>query len=383
MTHRTFLLAGFLVLTAAAQAQWSHFHGSIERNGRTSVIGPTSPVQQWAVDFGYPVATSPVVGPDGTIYIGPLPDLKNAKPRTYLNAINPNGTFKWRYELPYSDIAGISTPTIDSAGNLYFADATGKLLSLSPSGTLRWQFQGARPNDSHPLAVGNDTVYFQNGSSLINLDSATGFVRWTVDLGADIPGGPTADQSGNIYTVSGTGIRSYAPSGALRWNSGISGSASPPAIGGDGHVYVAGGQLRKLNAATGALVWSVGSSLNGTVAPTLDTAGNVYYCKTWSIVKVNSDGVQMWEHNIEESNFLGYSNSASIVDPAGRLYTCLGWYRRAALSIEKRLICLNSATGGILWFRNLPEIGSPSSPAIGADGTLYVGCTDGKLYAFR
>ena len=51
-------------------------------------------------------------------------------------------------------------------------------------------------------------------------------------------------------------------------------------------------------------------------------------------------------------------------------------------SFDNKLYAINGKTGVKLWeFETGGDV--HSSPAIGPDGTVYVGSQDGKLYAFR
>jgi len=77
---------------------------------------------KWSYDTGDMVRRSPpVVGADGTIYLG-----TNGK-RLY--ALNPDGTLKWRCNLP-----GIvrSSPAIGPDGTLYVGCGDGNLYAIGP-----------------------------------------------------------------------------------------------------------------------------------------------------------------------------------------------------------------------------------------------------------
>jgi outer membrane protein assembly factor BamB len=123
-------------------ASWPQFHAGAASHG--SILEPTEPaaVPAWEfevgpVDFGKP-QSSPVVGPDGTIYIGNL--------NGDIIAVNPDGTENWRATTPFSFI---STPGISEDGSIYvvgtshIADADfpdnrfrSTLITISPDGTV-------------------------------------------------------------------------------------------------------------------------------------------------------------------------------------------------------------------------------------------------------
>ncbi len=77
---------------------------------------------------------SPVVGPDGTIYVG---DFDN-----YLNAISPDGKIKWRYK---TGEWVRSTAVIGKDGTIYFGSSDGYLYALDSNGRLLWK---TKPGES-------------------------------------------------------------------------------------------------------------------------------------------------------------------------------------------------------------------------------------------
>jgi outer membrane protein assembly factor BamB len=156
---------------------------------------------RWTYSLGSPAAesweNSPSVGSDGTIYVA----TRGSSPKVF--AINPsNGsstTAKWSvsisskaygapaideaagyiyvateagiFRLAISNGAGnsspwystsrpvVTSPIVDAAGNVYFAEKRGALYSVSPSATLRWKIDGLGL-DGGGLAIGsNNRLY--------------------------------------------------------------------------------------------------------------------------------------------------------------------------------------------------------------------------------
>lgn len=378
----------FLLLFTASSlssAQWSAFHGGPQRSGRTTLLGPTTPTLRWTVDLGGPVVTSPVVASDGTIYVGTTWDNTDLKPQTSLSAINPNGTIKWQYKLPFFDAQSTSSPCLDAQGNIYFGHASGALISLNPQGQVRWKRQGALPVNAHPVAFGTDKLYAYIDNNLVSIDPANGLNRWTYPIGHNYPGGPAVGTDGTIYAVTENGVKAIHVDGTLKWQAVIGGGIAPVAVSPNGDVIVGGNFLAALDPNTGdyRFIQGGGGTVNSDVTPTVDATGNFYAMQSWSVVKYSSVGNLMWERRLETGPYLGDCHSSFALDGANRLYVAPGWYKRAAIDIEKNILCINANTGQVLWLFPMPDICSPSSPAITPDGTLVVGCTNGKLYAIR
>ena len=79
-------------------------------------------------------------------------------------------------------------------------------------------------------------------------------------------------------------------------------------------------------------------------------------------------GTLLWEFETEDSVF-----SSPAIGSDGTVYVGSG---------DKKLYAINGKTGAKLWeFETGDDVSS--SPAIGSDGTVYVGSSDKKLYAIK
>lgn len=92
--------------------RWSQFQGNNRKQGfigvRTSVA--RSPLLKWQLEIGRVYGSSPVQGPDDTIYIG----LNDGD----LVAINPDGTEQWRRSF-FPDSACLSAPAVADDGSIF------------------------------------------------------------------------------------------------------------------------------------------------------------------------------------------------------------------------------------------------------------------------
>ena len=109
-------------------ASWSQFRADSAGQGSRFVITLDSLKPAWSLDVGHVVFSSPVIGSDGTIYVGNL--------EGELIAVNPDGTEKWRFD---SGVPVLASPAVADDGFIYllgtalFAEAT------PPDHTLRCQ----------------------------------------------------------------------------------------------------------------------------------------------------------------------------------------------------------------------------------------------------
>jgi predicted small lipoprotein YifL len=83
-------------------------------------------------------------------------------------------------------------------------------------------------------------------------------------------------------------------------------------------------------------------------------------------------GVKLWEF---ETGFLGEVASSPAIGSDGTVYV-------GSMDPDNKLYAINGKSGVKLWeFKTGGSV--VSSPAIGSDGTLYVGSVDYKLYAIK
>jgi len=87
-----------------ARTPWPMFRHDLYHTGRSPYAGPETNDVKWEFQTGAQISSSPVIGIDGTIYVG--------SQDTYLYAINPDGTLKWKFKTGaevYILVHGINT----------------------------------------------------------------------------------------------------------------------------------------------------------------------------------------------------------------------------------------------------------------------------------
>ena len=164
-------------------------------------------------------------------------------------------------------------------------------------------------------------------------------LKWSFDTGTFAESSPAVGVDGTIYL--GTGrfepkLYAINPDGTPKWPSPVAGGASSPAIAADGTIYVA------------------------------DIFGTLY--------AANRDGTLKWSFSVtSRESFLFRDVSTSLAIGAdGTIY--LGYDQVYAIS----------PVGTLKWSFPIPGgTARSSSPAIRADGTIYVASQEGNLYALN
>lgn len=192
-----------------------------------AVFGNGSAVK-WTVDTGDAFGSSPALGRDGTVYVGSTDEK--------LRAVRSDGTPEWALDLG-SPIHG--SPAIGGDGVVYVGTIDGKLHAVAASGIEQWAYATGGPITGAPAVYGGTVYVGSEDEALHAVRASDGLARWTYATTGAV-GTPVIDGSGTIY-VGSTDARVYAitPKGSLYFAVNVKGAVtSAPAIGVGGTLYV-------------------------------------------------------------------------------------------------------------------------------------------------
>jgi outer membrane protein assembly factor BamB len=234
--------------------------------------------------------------------------------------------------------------------NLYAVNAA--------DGTLKWKFDGKGLVNASP-AVANGVVYIMSTSgSLFALDAATGAQKWKFTTTGE------KCRDSNLYAVD-------AATGTEKWKFNNKGSwvITSPAVH-DGRVYFATSDsslFQALDAKTGAPLFQLATGLFVFSSPAI-AGGMAYFGNHAGSVKAVDLKTQKIaaEFRTEASK----ENLPKYLAPDGKL-------NQRALYPDFTL------DGIVIGLDRLYSFGSVFSSPVIHNGILYVGSTDGHLYALR
>ncbi len=354
--------------------------------------------------------TSPIIL-DGVIYAGSTSSVslnRYMSPSiTWINvyAFNTkNGEQIWSYQANYTGISSLAV----SDGRVFFGTSGGYNALWRETlgdcfnaldardGKLLWQ----TPCDifyASPTAD-NGKVFTNSGHSILAFDSADGKILWNYTTNGVIVSAPTV--ADGVLCVSSYDNTLYALNtldGSKIWSiksdNGFSGCRAVNDV-----VYAdsGDGKMNAYTAATGIKLWSQNTSppefswvnksscstptyysgalyFTGRSEESLEQAKvgirgvSFYYDKTYVYALNVGNHNKMW--NITGNSFqLGNPVEVS----QGVVYT----------EDNQRIVGFNSQNGALIWNYSNADLWPSSQPAV-ADGSVYVGFSDGQLYAIR
>ncbi len=287
----------------------------------------------------------------------------------------------------------VTLQVTDNDGNSSENEFSKVITVLEPSTattepTTLWMFDlPAVIEDSSP-AVGNDnTIYIGcNGKEgLANVFAVKdGSEVWSYETGDIVRSAPTISDDGSTIYLGSYDNNLYgfnAASGdvTLQFDMGNNAKYSGPALGSDGTIYI-GCQTDELIAVNsdGTEGWryDTGGDVNST--PIVGASGVIYVGSTGDdFFAFNPDGTVKWQ-----KTYGGWTATAAAIAEDGTIYFAGegNVYDEAFGGI---VVAYNAADGSEKWHTNMTSKVNQGGPAIGPDGTIYVGGHDQKLFALN
>lgn len=299
--------------------------------------------------------------------------LKNSTHIPYAEkAPQPPLGLKWKFQ---TEGPVYSSPVV-SKGKVFAGSYDGHLYAIdAKTGGLVWKFKTDGEIYSTPAVEGGVVYFGSRDKNVYAVDANTGKQVWKFETGGPVMTSPVVAE-GNVY-IGSMDLYLYAISakdGKREWRMQLpdyekySGVYSSP-IYSDGILYYAGknGMIYSASAKSGGRNWSyrTNSAIYG--SPVLRD-GILYftaYNRTFFALKA-ADGSFVWRKNLD--NKLAY---ASPVVTADKIYMAL---KSGEVKVYNRADGGEAAT-----YKFADEVNS--TPALAANGFLYVGCDDGGFYA--
>lgn len=310
----------------------------------------------------------PILDDDGTIYFAD--DMES------LYALNPDGSLKWIFD-NFEDGSSItSTPSLAEDGTIYIGSWDHYFYAINPDGTLNWKFEvGRYASIIGSSAIGFDgTIYFGT-TGLTNNNKEIGRIfalnpdgseKWCYQTDYKISSSPAIADDGTIYIGSGdTYLYAMNPNGTLKWRYKTGHYIKgPPSIADDGTVYF-GSYDDYIYAlySNGTMKWKCKVGFGTESNPSIGLDGTIYVGGK-KLYAVNPDGSLKWAFDLNNDEIIFQSSPA--ISAEGIIY--VGTYGEGYGDI----IAVNP-DGTLRWRNRIANRWVDSSPCISSEGFIYIG----------
>ena len=287
---------------------------------------------EWEYESGLYLRNIPPISKDGIIYIGGFYQYAVTNfTGGIIIALDKSNNTKWKFAMPDDRDGGIlGALAVGSNGTIYAADASDGLFAINKKGKKLWSYQLDRSSYSSPAIAPDGTIYVIDYDDNLYAVKPNGELLWKYSAGKDINYDPIVAIDGTVYIGSENSLLAVGLNGEKQWEYNLPDAAiNRPSLANDGTIFIA--------------------------------------CADKNLYAINTDGSLKWTYN---SN--GFISSPATIDAAGSIYF-------GTVSDSSKLIISVSSQGQLIW--EFPLRLGHGQPVIDADGTLYIGTADGKIYA--
>ncbi len=254
-------------------------------------------------------------------------------------------------------------------------------------GTIKWTFEASDKIQDTPAIADDGTIYTCSRDGIFYALNSDGTLKWTYEAHDEYTGGtvnsvltsaPAIGHDGTIYFGSAALGKFFAinPDSTEKWTKDFEGVIRiPPAVAPDGSILVANsmGELVALNPADGTEKWNVNVGTSYYSSPAIDANGVIFVnVKDGSNVylkAISADGVEIWEFKIGS----GFDpNSSPAIGKDGTIYVGSENYNLYAVNPD-----------GTEKWKYFTDAAIMSSPVIASDGTIYIHSSETSLYAIN
>lgn len=328
---------------------WPRFRANSLQNGRVQVKPSVDAgLRPWKFQTGKGIFSSPVIGADGTVYIGSADH--------FFYAIDQSGRLKWKVQT--GEIID-SSALLDDRGRLYFGSGDGKVYALErKDGTIVWTAEAHSVED----------VEREFGVKTYNVNWFEGNVGMLSDGTIIAP-----NDNYLVYEIdrdNGNRKHQYVVNEMI-W--------SLPAVNTStnriffGTQYMAFKNVFSFDTESKRRVWSSGGFGSNAASPLLTSrsakgaviiGGYDGYVRAYA----QDSGKQLWKRGVRDHI---YSSPAQLSD--GTIIQP---------SADGTVYALEPSTGRVIWaYDTLEPI--RSSPAVDGDDNIYVGSGEGRLFCIN
>jgi hypothetical protein len=382
-----------------ADSPWPTLRGDMQGTGRSEYIGPRTNNVIWKKDMPLGVIYGPLIGYDNNLYMGERALSLNTV--NYFYSLDKNGNDNWIFETE-TNFANNVGPLLGNDSTIYFGSRNSNIYSLDFYGNKKWNISGfsigvlnftlSIDRTGNLYVPAHDTIFVisPNGNPVRKIPWDGIYLRGIVFS----PLGDTMYFKDEMKQVGWAGsLKSTDLDGNINWSFNAGGYMNwgLPAVDNQNNVYVIAGDTilykRYLYALTsaGQIKWKYEIlHANQYSSPAIDANGNIIFSayifkdgkQKSAIISLDYYGNENWTTILDFNNdlFQNYLDHELVCDAEGKVYF--------GTSIASYFGCIDS-DGTILWTLDMGDLEYDSCPAIGSDGTLYIGAHISSTFPYH
>ncbi len=276
----------------------------------------------------------------------------------------------------------LSAPSMTLDGSVYANSADGLFVGVCPNGIERFIISVPSNSLSSPAQAPDGTFFFGGDDrQLRSVQFNSGTVNWTFSAAGPIDASPVydvetnsiyvADRAGQVFKVDTSG----RPDGNFNQFAAVGPISSSPALAG-AHLYFGSddGNVYALRKDTGHIDWSFSTGDIVFSSPAVATGGPnpivVVGSNNGNVYFLEDTGDNPPPELVPAFNVAAMSDCAVCAQSQNDGAVCHG--------NDTECVALPTGAGPIC---DISACAVHSSPAIGSDGTVYIGADDGRVYA--
>lgn len=354
-----------------SSSTWPMFHGDAENSGATSATTAptTTPSSEWAFDTYGPIESSAAIS-ENKVYTGSMDG--------YLYAVDAtDGSRNWRF---LTDGQIVGTPAVQN-DSVYAGSTEGTLYAFNTTdGSVKWQ-SPTSGSLTAPTIIGGNIYVGSYDSKVYSFDITDGSKNWEFKTNAPITrksrisdAPAVANNSVYIGNDDGEFYAINTSDGTKEWQKSVSGGHFWAASVVNDVVYAGStnGTLYAFNADDGSTLWTFNTPLRASATA---VANDTVYVGSYEGRHEGEYKTHLFSINAADGSENWHFQTPGKVLSAPVVINDLVYFGNYS---PGDLYAINTADGSEEWTFSTGD--SVSAPAV-ADGTIYIGSYDSKLYA--
>lgn len=283
------------------------------------------------------------------------------------------------------------SPAVGDDGTVYVGSLNGYFYAINPDGTQKWKYPADKPGApfGYTPAIGPDGTVYAGAGRILYAFNPDGTVRSSYSADCLFLGAPAIEDDGTVYMGSNSSkLYAFNSDLTLKWSYpiGFEGWVSNPVIGSDGTVYFKGGTFTGSSSPQNRIFavdrygdwkWDWSLESENEAPPAIGRDGTIYYTDGLKLHAVDQSGHWKWDFEADYNTTFTFHSSPAI--GADKTIYVSGW----DVGTNHGIIFAVNPDGSRKWALNhweSNETGFHAPPAVGADGLIYFGSMDTEVY---